>query len=109
MVETGEKSLALAYGINSLIRQENISNKAEQTAQVPFHLCAATEQFLNYKVIAVSGLLEYHAAEMKRLHITLKQTDRDCDSWIISLWAVTREMNEENVTGEAYNNTYCPC
>lgn len=43
MVETGEKSLALAYGINSLIRQENISNKAEQAAQVPFHLCEATK------------------------------------------------------------------
>lgn len=53
-----------------------------------FHLYVAMEQLLDDKVITVSGLLEYHAAETNRLHITLKQTDRDCDSWIISLGAL---------------------
>lgn len=85
-METGEKSLPLAYGINSLIRLIRKTFQVKQdTAQVIFHLYTAMEQFLNDKVITVSGLLEYDAAEMNRLHIALEQTDRDCDSWIISL------------------------
>lgn len=102
-METGEKSLPLAYGINPLIRQEKHFKWSRTHSTGDFSPVHSQGTIHKWQIITGGGLLEYHAlGEMNRLHITLGQTDHDCDSWIISLWAAIREMNVGNVTLERH-------